>query len=292
MSTDSNADTTTARRRIVQLPLRTEVPLALIVGDNRLPDGLEERLKRAHPVISFPSLSHFLADRPRPWIGIVVARSGAWDPRLDGYVKRRASIALFGLSEESYGWPEKVARVRSIEEMEPWLVALTAPEPPRVKESPKRETRREARAALMDLAPSRHKPKSTPPVLGMASAIAPQEPVLASIEPRASVAAAHKPELSAPVHGSAQLELPELTAPRIKRAGRKAGNAVASVAPVLPAAPAAVPARPRSVAPAEPYNSVDDELKLMRSAAALGLSRAFELLEELRQQALQVVRSR
>src|SRR6186713_1376542 len=110
MYTDDTPETAPARRRIVPQPLRTEAPFALIAAaDASSTSELEARLKRDHPVITFPSLSHFLAEPARrAWVAIVVARSGAWDARLDGYVRRRSCIALFGLTEESYGWPEAV----------------------------------------------------------------------------------------------------------------------------------------------------------------------------------------
>jgi len=128
------------RRRIIQQPLRTEAPVALIASEGGATDELEARLKRDHPLITFPSLSHFLAEplRGKGYAAIVVARPAAWDPHLDHYVRRRRSIALFALPEEGYGWPDAVARLRDLSEIDAWLAGLNAPDQPVLKKLAKR----------------------------------------------------------------------------------------------------------------------------------------------------------
>ena len=310
MSIESPADTTPVRRRIVQLPVRTEAPLALIVGDPAPSNELEERLKRAHPVITFPSFSHFLAERPRsqPWVGIVVARSGAWDPRLDGYVRGRRSIALFGLTEESYGFPDAVARIHSVEELDPWVTALTAPEPLRLKERVKREPRSQAKAALTGLVPvwmtkSNRKSERAP------------ETAVAKVrdEPREPEAARRQLELALAI-STTDRELAELSArPTFARAPEGALRPPREEPKGAPRRPklglsARAPEgalrlfarepegalRPRTAAaPVHVSSAVkprteDDDRKFLRIAAELGLSRAFELLDELRARAIRV----
>ncbi|HEX6240393.1 MAG TPA: hypothetical protein VFZ61_05850, partial [Polyangiales bacterium] len=81
------SETSPRRRRIIQQPLRTEPPIALIGGDGRANPELETLLKRGHPLITFPSLSHFLAEPPHKggregWAAIVMTRASAWDVRL------------------------------------------------------------------------------------------------------------------------------------------------------------------------------------------------------------------
>ncbi|HKO92958.1 MAG TPA: hypothetical protein VJU61_17505, partial [Polyangiaceae bacterium] len=126
MFTNDQSDTTTRRRRIIQAPLRTEPPIALIGADGRVAAELEALLKRRHALIQFPSLSHFLAAPPvrGAWAAIVMARASAWDVRLERYVGRRKQIALFAQPEEGYGWPEEVSRVRDNTEVDAWLERL------------------------------------------------------------------------------------------------------------------------------------------------------------------------
>lgn len=119
-----------ARRRIVPLTeRRVPLPVALIAHEGEDRDKLEEQISRVRPVVSFPSLAHFGAETARKerWAGIVVARTHAWDARLDTSVPRRAFIALFRLADEGYGWPDAVKRVATPEELDTWLTDLSAP---------------------------------------------------------------------------------------------------------------------------------------------------------------------
>jgi hypothetical protein len=152
MHSHDKPETTPTRRRIIQQPLRTEPARALISADAAQTAELEAVLKRDRALNTFPSLSHFFAERRRePWAAVVVARAGAWDPRFDSHVRRRGSIALFAVSEEVYGWPEAVARVRDLSELGAWLEALDAPVPTLVKAAKKRERGAQAKAAFEEL---------------------------------------------------------------------------------------------------------------------------------------------
>lgn len=121
-----------ARRRIVALSeRRVALPIALIAHEGAQRDEIESQISLTRPVVTFPSLAHFDADsagRER-WAGVVIARSHAWDARLDTCVPRRAFIALYGLSpdEEGYGWPEAVKRINTQGELEGWLTAVASP---------------------------------------------------------------------------------------------------------------------------------------------------------------------
>lgn len=141
------SDATPRRRRIIQQPLRTERPIALIGGNGQTTE-LEPLLRRAHPLIPFPSLSHFLAEPPtrEGWAAIVVARPSAWDAQLARYVRRRSEIALFALPEEGYGWPEEVSRLANTDEVNAWLEKLNAPEPVVVPKPAKRTPRAKPKA--------------------------------------------------------------------------------------------------------------------------------------------------
>jgi len=261
------------RRRIIQQPLRTEPSFALIASEATATGELAERLKRTHPVIAYPSLSHFLAEPPRRdrWAGILVARSGAWDARLDGYVRGRRCLALFGLAEESYGWPEAVARVRDTGELEPWLEALNAPEPVLIR---KERVKRTPRASV---APAQPKARTSQAPAATGEAV-PQR----GDDP----AAAPQPRVK-----QVQLDLP--------RGGRKARQSsprAGRVAERPQPAPAARPAdlvrsiladyRGDRVTAAE----ARADREFAELAAELGLVRAFELLDEVRERARRLVR--
>jgi hypothetical protein len=205
------SDPAPKRRRIIQQPLRTEAPVALIASDVSAVSELEARLKRDHPLITFPSLSHFLAEPPRmvgvvgrePWAFIVVARAGAWDARLDNYVRRRRSIALFGLPEEGYGWPEEIARLGQAEEIDGWLERLNAPEPPAItaKRLVKRQPRAQAKPAAGD--------DSTPSWLKKNSRV---WEALASSTTAPGASGAQPSAAATTTCAPAQLELTEITA--------------------------------------------------------------------------------
>jgi hypothetical protein len=285
MYTDDTPETAPARRRIVPQPLRTEAPFALIAGDTPLTSELEARLKRDHPLITFPSLSHFLAEPARrTWVAIVVARSGAWDHRLDSYVRRRGCIALFGLTEESYGWPEAVVRVRDLAELDAWLQALNAPQPELKRERPKRTPRAQLVAAAS--APSARWSQES---AGEAKAAPPASPGN-TLRPLA--AAAPLPRRAAPSAVSLRGDRAKTTAGNGARALHKAGPRKSSVVESRAELHARSVALARALAREAPRS--DDraaDLKFARIAAELGLSRAFELLAELRARATQLALS-
>jgi hypothetical protein len=277
---DNTPKAAPVRRRIIQQPLRTEASFALIASEASPVGELAARLKRTRPLIMFPSLSHFLAEPPRRerWAAILVARSGAWDPRLDAYVRSRRRIALFSLPEESYGWPEAVARVRDMGELEPWLEAIDAPEPPAKKERVKRSSRAQATATL---AQQNARPSQSAAPAPAASESLPQAPDVAQGE-----AAPATPRQPLP----RQIEL---DLPRAERKPRKTRKS-----PPRPER-AVEPPSPR---PADLVRSIlaeararrataDDEgnREFERLAAELGLVRAFELLDELRERAVRLV---
>jgi hypothetical protein len=285
MYTDDTPETAPARRRIVPQPLRTEAPFALIAGDTPATSELEARLKRDHPLITFPSLSHFLAEPRRAWVAIVVARSGAWDHRLDGYVRRRGCIALFGLTEESYGWPEAVARVHDLAALEAWLQALNAPQPELIKkERPKRTPRAQLAAAAS--APGARWNQESAGEAKAASAL----PASAGNTLRPLAAATPLPRRAAPP-----------VSLRGDRAKTRAGNgarALHKAGPRKSSAENRAELHARSVALARALAREaprpDDraaDLKFARIAAELGLSRAFELLAELRARATRLALS-
>ncbi len=151
-------------RRVVRAPERGLLPIAVIAREGEERDQLETQLERTRPVVVFPSISHFMSDARRErWAGILVARTHAWDARLDDYVPRRAFIALFRLADEGYGWPDAVKRLSVPEELDGWLAELAAPELPAddkprpVKQKRPRNPRAasEARSVHFALAPSR-----------------------------------------------------------------------------------------------------------------------------------------
>jgi hypothetical protein len=277
---EHRSDTAPVRRRIVPQPLRTEAPFALIAGDALPTEELEERLKRGHPLITFPSLSHFLADPPRrePWAAIIVARSGAWDPRLDSYVRRRSRIALFGLTEESYGWPQAVARVRDLAELEPWLEALNAPESTR-KEPVKRSRRLHAQLALSGLTSDTTKHEARPPEAPPAATAPAQD----APQPLAAAPEA----VAAPPASSARPPAGETAAARPERTIRKPQSRKNAVS--RPTPPARPERRARPAATADAHADITTDTAFTRLAMELGLTRAYELLDKLRKRAAQLV---
>jgi hypothetical protein len=286
MYTDDTPETAPARRRIVPQPLRTEAPFALIAGDSPSTSELEARLKRDHPLITFPSLSHFLAEPARrTWLAIVVARSGAWDHRLDGYVRRRGCIALFGLTEESYGWPEAVARVRDLPELEAWLHALSAPQPEPKKERPKRAPRVQLAAAAS--APGARWNQESAGDAKPASVV----PASTGNTLRPLAAATPLPRRVLPPAGSLRHERAKATAGNGARAPHKADPRKSSVEnrAELHARSVALARALAREAPRPDDRAAD--LKFTRIAAELGLTRAFELLAELRARATRLALS-
>jgi hypothetical protein len=292
MFTNDPSDTTHRRRRIIQAPVRTEPPIALIGDDGRALPELEALLKRRHPLICFPSLSHFLAAPPerQAWAAIVMARPGAWDVRLDRYVTRRRRIALFAQPEEGYGWPEEVARVRDSAELGPWLERLDAPEPARTtRKSSPRAPRAQAPAPQTAAAPSwLERDAPVWDALASASALA---------TPAAEPAAAQAIE-PAPRRSPEQLALANIVDAPVRRTQKPK--------PVRQRAPATAPrqptrrAKPTAPAPSQPESlaqhsaalvrsllsekrppDVRGELAFMRAAAEVGLVRAEELLQQI-----------
>jgi len=260
-------------RRIVQQPLRTDPPVGLIGGDADSGADLEARLKSRGPLITFPSLTHFLAEPPRPWAAVVMARSGAWDPRLDAYVRRRRHIALFGLDEESYGWPETVARVRELSDLDPWLESLNQPDPIVLPEATRK------RKALVPRKPPRSEPSPAAPRAAAANGEAPAEQAPAAPAAR-EAAPSVKPK---------QLELALPPAPRKRARPERPKHRTPRAAAARAAAVRPARREPRAASPArEVLVTARTELKPQASraftqlAAELGLQRAFELLEEIR----------
>lgn len=293
---DETPETAPKRRRIIQQPLRTERPLALIASDIKPLSALEARLKSAHPLISFPSFAHFLAEPPRrePWRAIVVARSGAWDPRLDEYVHKRGCIALYGLEEESYGWPESVARIRDLSELDAWFEQLDKPEPIQKKERAKRKqaTPRVSKG-LLDLTSSWLKPAIP---VDVASATPPPEssPRQLSLSAVADHAVApsksEKPvqlELNIPPERGAKRGRPKGSGAK-DRQGLKVEAGRAGRRPREEARPATTAQRRVQEQARDRRRTRTDaaaDVAFTRLAAELGLVRASKLLAELRARA-------
>jgi hypothetical protein len=311
MYTNDKLEPAPLRRRIIQQPLRAEAPFALIAADTAQTAELEARLKRDRPLITFPSISHFLAEpaRREPWQAVVIARAGAWDPRLDNHVRRRRAIALFALPEEVYSWPEAVARVSDLTELSAWLEALDAPEPVHVKKAVKRERRAQAKAALSELSASWLKQGArTDAAQGAPAVEALPAPVSATSVKQASVPAAAAPaKAKAKARTrSLQLELamsaaPESAVSLARQSARvepkpesPAARKSRSVRPPLPElAPASAPQErvagaEKRTAPRFDYSALGNraaEREVTRLAAELGLVRAAALLDELRKRA-------
>lgn len=287
MLNHDHPDTPPARRRIVPQPLRTEAPLALITSNTTTTGELEERLRRGHVLITFPSFAHFLAEPPRrePWAAIVVARTGAWDPRLDEYVRRRRCIALYGLTEEGYGWPETVARVGNLSEIDAWLESLNAPDPEPVRKIRRVKRETPARSA----APASPVPTSaTESSAAQASTTEPSpaapKPSAAPAAQESTAAAPAKPTLP-PGKGVLQLALPGLIEPRVERKSRSTAPRRTRSAS-RPRRKAQVVTKPRRVRADEaPASHLQADRDFTRLAAELGLVRASALLVELRQRA-------
>jgi hypothetical protein len=325
MSEESSpGDASRPIRRIVSAPeQRMALPVALIAHKGEERDQLEARIARSHPVITFPSFAHFGADAAQRarWAGIVVARTHAWDARLDNYVLRRAFIALFQLADEGYGWPETVRRLATPEELDSWLSELSSsvlpPDDrahalkPKAKAKPKRSSLFDthassgAQAARVELAPARG---SVPASIRPAKA----QLELPVVEPVAAAATQSDGE-QATVHGTSSRAKAASDRPRSERvtaptASKKAARDSAGVRPRAAAharaqrdgvelrpsaAPASAaegratavrgkPSAKRSVAKAA---SAREERRLSALALEIGLVRAQELLSLVRMRA-------
>jgi hypothetical protein len=296
MYTDDKSATAPVRRRIIQQPLRTEAAYALIAADAAQTGELEARLKRDRPLITFPSISHFLAEpvRREPWAAVVVARAGAWDPRFDSHVRRRRAIALFALAEEVYSWPEAVARVRDLTELGAWLESLDAPEPAPIKRAVKRETRTQAKAALSELGASWLQPRAR---VAAAAEIRREEPAALAGAVTANESVLPPPAAPARLKAKARTVPPQaqpgsarpksdLSLARVSERvdGKTQGSAARKTRSTLLSAPelAAASSSPASEAA---------NRKFIRLAAELGLVRARELLDELRERTTRLART-
>lgn len=314
------SETSPPRRRIIQQPLRTEPPIALIGGDGRTTAELEALLKRGHPLITFPSLSHFLAEPPNrggrdAWAAIVMARPSAWDVRLSRYVARRRDIALFAQPEEGYGWPDDVSRVRELAEVDGWLARLKEPEPISiVKKSPRapRKPRAEApaktpswleqdapvwdalagagKAAAVESATEPRKPLTERP----ASRRPPEQLELATLggprasKPRASKPRTNKPRTNKPRQAESRPARSKAAAEvRGERRGRKPRTAARVETPAArpELAPERISQLTRSLLKELKPLSAREEAAFLTAAAEVGVLRASELLEELRARA-------
>jgi hypothetical protein len=312
MYTNDKLETAPVRRRIIQQPLRAEAPFALIAVDGAQTAELEARLKRDRPLITFPSISHFLAEpaRREPWEAVVIARAGAWDPRFDNQVRRRRAIALFGLAEEVYSWPEAVARLGDLTELSTWLDALNAPEPVQVKRAVKRERRAQAKAALSELSAIWSKQNARPAeARGASSEEAEAAPASATSVKEASIPASAAPAKAKTKERTRPVQL-ELAASLACESDVALARQSARVEPKPPSSAArkskSQRPEPPELAPARtsPRQRVDEsqkraalhvhdgaptdraaERELMRLAAELGLVRAGELLDELSKRA-------
>ena len=302
MFTNDQSDTSPRRRRIIQAPLRTEPPIALIGADGRVASELEALLNRRHALIQFPSLSHFLAAPPArgAWAAIVMARPSAWDVRLERYVGRRRQIALFAQPEEGYGWPEEVARIRDNTEVDAWLERLRAPEPEPVlkklaREKPARAPRQPAAPAPSPATPSwleqdarvwdalgsssadaEAKAVSEPspaPAAKLPSRRPPEQLALAAIAAAAPAKAKAKTKAErkpAPVRREAASATRSTTRSRVEQAAQADAQSAQRSAALV-----------RSVLSEKRPPDVRGELAFLQAAAEVGIVRAEELLQQL-----------
>jgi hypothetical protein len=262
MYTDDKSVTAPVRRRIIQQPLRTEAAYALIAVDPAQAGELEARLKRDRPLITFPSISHFLAEpvRREPWAAVAVAR------------------------------------VRDLTELSAWLESLDAPEPAPAKRIIKREQRARARAALSDLGVRRlPQPARADAELGSGReqiAEAPGAPGWAS-PPAALASAVEAREVTLPapvarVKAKANARTHSL---QVRPASAKGDLSLARASERVQAKPQSSAVRKKRGTPlhapklastgSSPSSQAADRA-FMRLAAELGLVRARELLDELR----------
>jgi len=259
-STHTGTDTVLpARRRIVALSERkAALPVAIIAHEGAQRDELEAQISRVRPVVTFPSLAHLGADAAggARWAGILVARSHAWDARLDTCVPRRAFIALYGLTDEGYGWPETVKRVGSAEELETWLGAISAPILPP-------EDRMRDRPRIT-------KPRSKPSIFTMSLAGDPvpvrEEPKLPVVTATPATVQLTLPALLAPTADAAPTARKSSPPKAVKTKPAKAAKAAPKAQPSVPAKQRS-PAEPKRAAPKAARNSEKRGLRLTSSDA-------------------------
>jgi len=300
-----------ARRRIVMLPGRVLTPVALIAREGEDRDALETRLEATRPVVSFPSLAHFCTDSSRKerWAGVVIARTHAWDSRLDEYVARRAFIALYALADEGYGWPDAVRRVAGPEDLASWLELIANPDavpddkPRHVRagfDRPRtvRQRREPVTKVAIPLAPTRASVGTDGTQLALPMVGAAGEP--ADATPGAAPAQASTTRVSTTriawtPRAQSKARRPASTAPSAepvvsapKRRGRPPKSAPTDIQETTSADRAAIVAAVVGAerTSAKPTRSqVAAETSLMHAAAELGLTRASELLALVRQRA-------
>ncbi|HEX6243846.1 MAG TPA: hypothetical protein VFZ61_23185, partial [Polyangiales bacterium] len=279
-------------------------PIALIGGDGRGTSELEALLKRGHPLITFPSLSHFLAE-PAPregWAAIVMTKASAWDVRLSRYVSGRRCIALFAQPEEGYGWPDDVTRLRELGDVDPWLQRLKEPELISVvKKAAPRAPRKPKQAAPTETPSWLSQDARVWNALASAGSQLPAEP--AAPEPAAATArpASRRPpeqltlgDLGGPAKRTQRPKATRQPAARAPRGGPKGEvrgsrqgkpERAAREQPLPGALPALTPQRlselTRSLLKGLRPLSVREEAAFLMAAAEVGIVRADELMQEL-----------
>jgi hypothetical protein len=298
------------RRRIVMLPHKVLTPVALVAREGEERDALEQQLTRARPVVAFPSLAHFCTESTlkERWAGILLARTHAWDSRLDDYVPRRAFIALYGLTDEGYGWPEAVKRIGTPEELEAWLTLLaspTLPEDDKPRPAPRIVRPRKERTPRISimLAPVRaqvreEKPEGAQLALPIAAdaddatGSASPAPAAPSAEPeprRGTKPPAPAVEERGPKRGRRAKQEPE---PAAAKAPSRRGEQLAFEGSL-----GDTPSRSGDRGPAAARRGkrgapADAEAIITRVALELGFARAEELLSMVRERAYEIAKNR
>jgi hypothetical protein len=267
----------------VSAPQRTATPVALIVRERPLVAALEAQIQQTRPVVVFPSLAHFCTEQNRSerWGGVIVARACAWDARLDKYVLDHDCLALYG-EAEGYGWPESVKRLRD-EEITGWLGGLDTPRLPKpvVRARPKRVSEPgAARVRQKRTAFSFFEPRAVVGDNGEAS----KELVQANGE-AVKPAVIKTVRKVREVRGITQQTLPFVDVASRGKRGRNGVERSPEVEAVARAvAEDALRERTRLFA----GNTAAEEV-VARVAIEIGLRRAYEVLEQLRARAKQVV---
>jgi hypothetical protein len=260
-------------------------------------------------VVSFPSLAHFCTDSTRKerWAGVVIARTHAWDSRLDDYVARRAFIALYALADEGYGWPDAVRRVAGPDELSSWLELIANPDavpddkPRHVRagfDRPRavRPRKEPVTKVAIPLAPARGSvgadgTQLTLPMLADAGG----ESAAGDAPPPPSAGRVTTTRIAWTPRANAEGRKPTGRTPAADPGGvaskRRGRPAVAPLADTQEAKSASRAAIVAEVVGAERANTkptrseVAAENSLLRAAAELGLARAAELLTLVRQRA-------